>query len=959
MKLDAVRDSLEGTGISKMDVNVNSLTYSLMIDGIYTNKLGSVIREVSTNARDSLISAGKDSFELTIFIDDSTGDIKLSFKDEGMGLSEEDSLQYLCNLNASSKRDSDDFVGCFGIGSKSPFSLTDSYSFICVKDGIKTYLDLFRIDKETPRFNHRTEETTEVDSVNCIINLGSSYNIKNILEEIYKELSLFDIRPDLKFVSQSLDVHIKEEDFFPKVESFEDHYKIFVPCLTDETIKSLQDVGLSDPLDFLNSVDTTYRQNKQVSCGVVAYRYDELASKSLYGVRGYYNTRNTKNPYFSILKFGLDSNLSFDVSRENIAITTDSKNLIFDKIVKLYKDLGYKEVLEFLITIEHLFPRYSNPRGYYGSVFETQYKPYLDSDNGLQKTVKMIEKLKASFEYFKTKPDFINLILSLKDSFSILNDSQYIRYRSNFPTELTKIVNHFNADYSASFFHLIEKLVTEDDYFYTKDFNKGRPLDISSGLSYELKYFSYGYNNIFSGFDRGLIKKDVILSGKITDLSQIKYHFIYTNSRLKSERNLMDLERLYKSSRKDNLLEDNLVVYLVVASRKTIEDNSLITNLEPLRLLGSPETFSLKNYEDINPDFVKDLKPEPKPKKVSGSTETKEFSDSNIKLRNSITVVETTIKTSIPNRHLITRDTPPEPSVHRLETTVEETTSVKFSKHVKKTLPQFSDTPSRGYYGQRHRFVLLISSDIVENQEEKDAIILSENYFNSNLYFEFENPDYNDIKEVFRSLYEASDVARRSDKQYPSINYMELNKDYFDGSLLEEYRSFLGLCFMKYNIARKYFETLNSVEIPEEAEEYLESLKGSMYSPHRLPEYISETRDIKFSKLNRLLDSMGLAVSFDLITQFKNTPVLYLLNSVGKVSYPLDLKHTFSKLQSGTSIFGAMYNLEYISKFMSENSENIFEKLVDNSYLKSIEDEYTDRMITVNTEEIITLLKRF
>ena len=42
MKLDVINDSLAQTDIAKMSVNIDNLTYSLMIDGIYTNKLNFV-----------------------------------------------------------------------------------------------------------------------------------------------------------------------------------------------------------------------------------------------------------------------------------------------------------------------------------------------------------------------------------------------------------------------------------------------------------------------------------------------------------------------------------------------------------------------------------------------------------------------------------------------------------------------------------------------------------------------------------------------------------------------------------------------------------------------------------------------------------------------------------------------------------------------------------------------------
>ena len=45
MKIDIEKEALGDVGLSQMGLNVNSLTFKTLIDGIYNNKLGAVIRE--------------------------------------------------------------------------------------------------------------------------------------------------------------------------------------------------------------------------------------------------------------------------------------------------------------------------------------------------------------------------------------------------------------------------------------------------------------------------------------------------------------------------------------------------------------------------------------------------------------------------------------------------------------------------------------------------------------------------------------------------------------------------------------------------------------------------------------------------------------------------------------------------------------------------------------------------
>ena len=65
MKIDIEKEALVDVGLNQMGLNVNSLTFKTLIDGIYNNKLGAVIREISSNARDAHIkSQNTDPFEI-------------------------------------------------------------------------------------------------------------------------------------------------------------------------------------------------------------------------------------------------------------------------------------------------------------------------------------------------------------------------------------------------------------------------------------------------------------------------------------------------------------------------------------------------------------------------------------------------------------------------------------------------------------------------------------------------------------------------------------------------------------------------------------------------------------------------------------------------------------------------------------------------------------------------------
>lgn len=315
MILNDFNDTIQDESIEKIGVNVNNLTFNLMIDGIYTNKLHSVIRELCTNARDSVIEAKKG--KLIVSVSSTPVGIKVSIKDTGLGLSEEDARKYLCNLNASSKRNSNDAVGCLGIGSKSAFSLVSHYRYLCVKDSIETSVELFRIEREAPRFVVTTQDTVKEDSVECILDIPlnvittyPSRALKDTLVAIVSETCLFDIPIELYIEAESFSFDKTTdyfEDLYPNVFLKDSFY------ILDFTSKD--SLNYSEGIRIIKSDICEYlRYHKHVACGVVAYKSEFMPVGSISLV-------------ITIIKTELGQ-LTFDSSRENIENTTTNRTVL-------------------------------------------------------------------------------------------------------------------------------------------------------------------------------------------------------------------------------------------------------------------------------------------------------------------------------------------------------------------------------------------------------------------------------------------------------------------------------------------------------------------------------------------------------------------------------------------------------------------------------------------------------
>lgn len=122
-----------------------SKMFKILSDSLYSDKVMAVIRELSTNAYDSHISAGnKNPFKVTL---PTAANPNFIVRDYGTGLSQEDMENLYTTYGASNKNDSNDFVGCLGLGSKSPFAYTKSFTTSSYYNGTK-YTYIAAIDED-------------------------------------------------------------------------------------------------------------------------------------------------------------------------------------------------------------------------------------------------------------------------------------------------------------------------------------------------------------------------------------------------------------------------------------------------------------------------------------------------------------------------------------------------------------------------------------------------------------------------------------------------------------------------------------------------------------------------------------------------------------------------------------------------------------------------------------------
>lgn len=136
MKIETAREETVSNlpTAKKFSITASAKAFQILSSGIYENKKEAIVRELSCNAYDSHVQAGMADTPFVVHLP-TMFEPFFSVEDFGVGLSEEEVYNVYTTYFESTKTDSNDVIGALGLGSKSPFSYTDSFTITACKDG--------------------------------------------------------------------------------------------------------------------------------------------------------------------------------------------------------------------------------------------------------------------------------------------------------------------------------------------------------------------------------------------------------------------------------------------------------------------------------------------------------------------------------------------------------------------------------------------------------------------------------------------------------------------------------------------------------------------------------------------------------------------------------------------------------------------------------------------------------
>jgi len=153
---NVVSNTLSNT--TQYSIKASAKAFKILSDGLYSDKIAAPIRELATNAYDAHVAKGNINTPFDVHLP-SVAEPWFAIRDYGIGMSKQELQTTYTTYFDSNKTHSNDFVGCMGLGSKTPFTLSDAFTVTSVKDNKKTTVINY-LDEDVPNFSIISEENT-------------------------------------------------------------------------------------------------------------------------------------------------------------------------------------------------------------------------------------------------------------------------------------------------------------------------------------------------------------------------------------------------------------------------------------------------------------------------------------------------------------------------------------------------------------------------------------------------------------------------------------------------------------------------------------------------------------------------------------------------------------------------------------------------------------------------------
>jgi len=179
-------------------VDASAKAFDILVGKVYSDPIKAIIRELSTNAADSHVDAGNPEKKFDIHLPNFAKP-EFVIRDYGTGLDPTEMRDVYTVLFKSNKDHSNEFTGCLGLGSKSPFSYVKNFTIESWKNGRYYIYTAFKAKNGVPSLavlDGNGVDTKEPNGIRITIPVKTEdfSNFKNKAESVFE---YFDNPPNV------------------------------------------------------------------------------------------------------------------------------------------------------------------------------------------------------------------------------------------------------------------------------------------------------------------------------------------------------------------------------------------------------------------------------------------------------------------------------------------------------------------------------------------------------------------------------------------------------------------------------------------------------------------------------------------------------------------------------------------------------------------------------------------
>jgi len=180
----------ESIGMS-LDLDSAQILMQMLSKNLYSDSIGSTVRECASNALDSHRRAGTTDPIIVSFKRNQDNNYEFSVEDFGIGLDADDVVNIISKYGKSTKRNSNTELGMMGLGFKAPLAYSSSFYFVARKNGVERKYMMYEGEEVNTIDLLYEKPTTERNGVKVIVPVNY-YNRNEFLTKIQEQLAYFE-----------------------------------------------------------------------------------------------------------------------------------------------------------------------------------------------------------------------------------------------------------------------------------------------------------------------------------------------------------------------------------------------------------------------------------------------------------------------------------------------------------------------------------------------------------------------------------------------------------------------------------------------------------------------------------------------------------------------------------------------------------------------------------------------